>query len=45
MGIASIAAGILLARIDERAGLGLEREREERRGLWPAEAADGAERT
>jgi hypothetical protein len=52
MGVASIAAGILLARIEERAGLdweALEREREERRGLWPAdesvaEASEKAEK-
>ncbi len=47
MGEASLTAHILLGHIEERAGLdweALEREREERRGCWPAEAADeGAE--
>jgi hypothetical protein len=43
----SLVSHILLGYIEERAGLdwvALEREREKRRGWWPAEAADeGAE--
>ncbi len=41
--LASIAVAILLNRIEERAGLdaeGLQRQREERRGLVPSEAAE-----
>ena len=41
VGMASIAVAILLARLEERAGLdweALEREREQRRGLVPCES-------
>jgi len=51
MGMASIAVGILLGCVEERAGLdweASERARQERRGLWPpaesvAEASENAE--
>jgi hypothetical protein len=43
--LAAIAVGILLHLVEERAGLDAEatqHEREQQRGLWPEEAAEGA---